>query len=219
MRLIILGAPGAGKGTQASIISQKLDIPHISTGEIFRDNIKSNNELGKLAKEYIDKGQLVPDDITIRIVKRRLDEDDCRRGFILDGFPRTVPQADALESELCKVNQSINKVLDIDVNDDEIVDRMMGRRVCTNCGATYHVKYKPPINPGKCDVCSQSLEQRDDDTEETLRKRLQVYHRQTEPLIEYYRDKGLLTVVRGEEDVKHTTEKVLRAMGVEQKDG
>ncbi len=215
MRLIILGAPGAGKGTQASIVSQKLNIPHISTGEIFRDNIKSNTELGKLAEEYIDKGQLVPDEITIRIVKERLEQDDCSRGFILDGFPRTVAQADALESELCKVHQCITKVLDIDVNDDEIVSRMMGRRVCTSCGATYHVKYKPPVIPGKCDVCNQLLEQRHDDTEETLRKRLQVYHRQTEPLIEYYRAKGLLTVVKGEEDVKHTTAKVLRALGVE----
>ncbi len=214
MRLIILGAPGAGKGTQASIISEKIGIPHISTGEIFRDNIKNETDLGKLAKEFIDKGQLVPDDITIRIVKNRIEQADCSRGFILDGFPRTVAQANALESSLCKMHQWINKVLDIDVPDEKIIQRMMGRRVCPDCGATYHLIHKPPVNPDKCDVCSGNLKRREDDTEETIRKRLAVYHKQTEPLINYYRDKGLLLVVKGAEDVKDTTEKVLRALGV-----
>lgn len=214
MRLIILGAPGAGKGTQAKIISQKMNIPHISTGEIFRDNIKNETDLGKLAKEFIDKGQLVPDDITIRIVKNRIEQADCSRGFILDGFPRTVAQADALESSLCKMHQCINKVLDVDVPDEKIIQRMMGRRVCPDCGATYHLIHKPPVNPDKCDVCNGTLKRREDDTEETIRKRLAVYHKQTEPLINYYRDKGLLLVVKGAEDVKETTEKVLRALGV-----
>lgn len=214
MRLIILGAPGAGKGTQAQMISQKFGIPHISTGEIFRENIRNETELGNLAKEYIDKGQLVPDDITIRIVKKRIEQDDCEKGYILDGFPRTVTQADALESVLCRMHQSINKVLEIDVPDDKIVERMMGRRVCPECGATYHLIHKPPIVPEKCDICQNALVQREDDTEETIRKRLAIYHKQTEPLIQYYREIGLLTIVKGADGVKETTEKVLRALGL-----
>ena len=214
MRLIILGAPGAGKGTQATIISQKLKIPHISTGEIFRDNIKNETELGKLAKGYIDKGQLVADEVTIRIVKERLEQNDSSKGFILDGFPRTVVQADALEASLCKTNQCINKVLDIDVPDEKIIERMMGRRVCSKCGATYHVAHKPSVIPGKCDICNGDLVQRQDDTEETIRKRLDVYHQQTEPLIQYYKSKGLLVEVKGEDKVQQTTEKVLKALEV-----
>ena len=214
MRLIILGAPGAGKGTQATIISQKLKIPHISTGEIFRDNIKNETELGKLAKGYIDKGQLVADEVTIRIVKERLEQNDSSKGFILDGFPRTVVQADALEASLCKTNQCINKVLDIDVPDEKIIERMMGRRVCSKCGYTYHVAHKPSVIPGKCDICNGDLVQRQDDTEETIRKRLDVYHQQTEPLIQYYKSKGLLVEVKGEDKVQQTTEKVLKALEV-----
>ena len=214
MRLIILGAPGAGKGTQATIISQRLNIPHISTGEIFRDNIRNETDLGKLAKGYIDNGQLVPDDVTIKIVKQRLEQNDCGKGFILDGFPRTVTQADALEASLCKMHQSINKVLDVDVSDEKIIKRMMGRRVCSKCGATYHVAHKPSVIPGKCDVCNGDLVQRQDDTEETIKKRLNVYHQQTEPLIQYYKSKGLLVEVKGEDKVQHTTEKVMKALEV-----
>lgn len=214
MRLIILGAPGAGKGTQATIISQKFNIPHISTGEIFRDNIKKGTDLGKLAKEYIDKGLLVPDDITIEIVKNRIEQEDCSNGYILDGFPRTVAQADALELAVCKTCQGINKVLDIDVPDDKIIERMMGRRVCPNCGATYHLIYKPPVVHGKCGICHYDLARREDDTEDTIRKRLAVYHKQTEPLIQYYKNKGSLIVVKGEDDVSLTTAKVLKALDV-----
>lgn len=214
MKLVILGVPGAGKGTQAAVISQKLGIPHISTGEIFRDNIKNNTELGKLAKEYIDKGKLVPDEVTIKIVKQRLEQDDCVRGFILDGFPRTVAQADALELSLCKHHQRINKVLDIEVSDNEIVKRMAGRRVCPVCGLTYHIDFKPPQFAGRCDSCEGILVHREDDKEETVRERLRVYHAQTEPLIEYYKEKGLLAAVDGGHGVEETTEKVMRVLDV-----
>lgn len=213
MRLIVLGAPGAGKGTQADIISQKLNIPHISTGDIFRENIKNQTQLGKIAKEYIDNGRLVPDEITIEIVSNRLKEKDCINGFILDGFPRTVVQADALEEKLSADNLIIDMVLDIEVSDELLLDRMIGRRVCLSCKATYHIKNNPPTVEGKCNVCKADLVQRNDDTEETVSKRISVYHERTEPLIRYYKGKGLLAEINGEGQVQTITEKIFKALG------
>ncbi|MGE5328558.1 MAG: adenylate kinase [Deltaproteobacteria bacterium] len=212
MRLIILGAPGAGKGTQADIISQKLNIPHISTGDIFRENIKNQTELGRIAKEYMDKGSLVPDEITIDMVGRRLKEKDCVNGFILDGFPRTVAQANALEDKLAKDNLKIDMVLNIEAADELILERMIGRRVCSNCKATYHIIYTPPVIDGKCNTCGTALIQRVDDTEETVKKRMSVYHEQTEPLIQYYKERKLLTEINGEGEVKSISEKIFKVL-------
>ncbi len=214
MRLIILGAPGAGKGTQAAILSEKLNIPHISTGDIFRNSIRMGTELGKEAKEYIDKGLLVPDELTIQIVKERLNKDDCRKGFILDGFPRTIPQAEYLEKALEEMGVSLDVVLNIHVPDEEIVKRLSGRRVCPNCGASYHVLYNPPEVEGICDSCSHKVVQREDDKEETVKNRLKTYHDQTEPLIDFYRNKGKLVTVVGQEKLEDTTSNVLKALGV-----
>lgn len=212
MRMILLGAPGAGKGTQASMLSKKLNIPHISTGDIFRNNIKDRTELGMKAKEYIDKGMLVPDSLTIDIVKDRLEQQDCVNGFILDGFPRTINQAEYLDAVLKSLNSKLDVVLNIWVPDDEIIKRMSGRRVCTNCGATYHTIYQMTKNDGICDVCQSPVIQRADDKEETVLKRLLTYHEQTEPLIVYYKEK--VVTVKGKEDVSHTTSDVLEALGV-----
>lgn len=215
MRLIILGAPGAGKGTQAAILSEKLSIPHISTGDIFRNSIKNGTELGKQAKEYIDKGLLVPDELTIQIVKDRLSEDDCKEGFILDGFPRTIPQAEYLEKALEEMGVSLDAVLNIHVSDDEIIQRLSGRRVCPNCGASYHVVYNPPEVEGVCDSCNEKVVQRNDDKEETVINRLKTYHSQTEPLIDFYKNKGKLVTVVGQEKLEDTTSNVLKALGVD----
>lgn len=212
MRLVILGAPGVGKGTQAGLISNELKIVHISTGDMFRENIKSGTELGKLAQKYIDKGQLVPDDITINLVEDRLKEEDCKRGFILDGFPRTVTQAEALEVILLKMNKSLDKVLNIVVPDDIIVERMKGRKVCLQCGATYHLIHKPPVTPERCDMCGGTLVQRKDDTEETIRERLAIYHKETEPLIKYYKNKRLLVSVDGIGKPEEIAAKILRIL-------
>jgi adenylate kinase len=214
MRLIILGAPGAGKGTQASMLSEKLKIPHISTGDIFRNNIKGGTELGKKAKEYIDKGMLVPDSLTVDIVKDRLEQADCSNGFILDGFPRTIPQAEYLEEVLKNLKVELDVVLNIFVPDEGIIKRMSGRRVCLNCGATYHLIYNQTKQEGICDVCKTAVVQRDDDKEETVLSRLQTYHKQTEPLISYYKEKNKLLTVEGKEDLRHTSEDVIKALGV-----
>lgn len=205
MRLIILGIPGAGKGTQADRISQRLNIPHISTGEIFRENINKGTELGIIASEYMKSGKLVPDDITIRIVASRIEQDDCKNGFIFDGFPRTIPQAEALTAKLSEMGIGIDVVLNIEVEDALILERMIGRRVCNKCKATYHIKNKKPKVEGICDICRDTLVQREDDREAVVAKRLAVYHEQTEPLIRYYSEKGLLKTVNGEGNVEDTT--------------
>ncbi|ADL42168.1 adenylate kinase [Caldicellulosiruptor obsidiansis OB47] len=215
MRLILLGAPGAGKGTQAEYLSKRFSIPHISTGDILRENVKNETELGKKAKEYMDKGLLVPDEIVIEIVKDRISKEDCKNGFLLDGFPRTIAQAEALDKVLQELGQKIDKVLDIEVPDEKILERMSGRRICKNCGASFHVIYRPPQKEGVCDVCGGELYQREDDKEETVKKRLEVYHAQTQPLIDYYKAKGLLVVVYGQEEIADTTKEVLKALGIQ----
>ncbi|ADQ06751.1 adenylate kinase [Caldicellulosiruptor hydrothermalis 108] len=215
MRLILLGAPGAGKGTQAEYLSKRFSIPHISTGDILRENVKNETELGKKAKEYMDKGLLVPDEIVIEIVKDRLSKEDCKNGFLLDGFPRTIAQAEALDKVLQELGQKIDKVLNIEVPDEKILERMSGRRICKNCGASFHVIYRPPQKEGVCDVCGGELYQREDDKEETVKKRLEVYHAQTQPLIDYYKAKGLLVVAYGQEEIADTTKEVLKALGIE----
>ncbi len=208
MKLILLGAPGAGKGTQAEIISERLSVPTISTGNIIRAALKAQTEMGVKAKEFIDKGLLVPDDVVIGIVRDRLKEDDCKNGFILDGFPRTVPQAQALDD----MGIEIDKVIDIQVPDEKIVQRLSGRRVCSGCGASYHLLYKKPEKDGVCNSCGAQLVQRTDDREETVLERLKVYHEQTEPLVEYYRKKNKLVVVEGQEEVSDTTALTLKAL-------
>lgn len=197
MRLVLLGPPGAGKGTQASAIVEKYNIPHISTGDIFRANIKEGTALGQEAKAYMDKGLLVPDELVVSIVKDRLLKDDCREGFLLDGFPRTVGQAEALDSELDKMGIKLDRVININADPEILIERAVGRRICRECGATYHVKYNPPKVEGVCDKDGGELYQRDDDTEETVTTRINVYMEQTEPLIDYYKNQGLLLNVDG----------------------
>lgn len=197
MKIIMLGAPGAGKGTQAKQIAGKYSIPHISTGDIFRANIKNGTDLGKKAKEYMDQGLLVPDELTCDLVMDRIQQDDCVNGFVLDGFPRTIPQAEALDAALEKIGQHMDYAIDVDVPDDNIVNRMSGRRACLDCGATYHVVSLPPKTEGKCDHCGSDLVLREDDKPETVQKRLSVYHDQTQPLIDYYKNQGILKSVDG----------------------
>ena len=208
MKLILLGAPGAGKGTQAEKICNKFSIPTISTGNIIREAIKSGTEMGKKAKAFVDEGKLVPDEVVIGIIKDRLAEDDCNNGFILDGFPRTIPQAEALD----RMGVEIDKVISIEVPDDKIIARMSGRRVCAKCGASYHVEYKKPQADGVCDACGDALVQRKDDAPETVLDRLRVYHEQTEPLKEYYKKAGKLSIVEGQEKVEDTTKLTFAAL-------
>ncbi len=208
MNLILLGAPGAGKGTQAEVICEALKIPAISTGNILREAIKNETALGLEAKSYMDGGKLVPDEIVINILKERLAQDDCKNGFILDGFPRTVPQAEALD----KMGVNIDRVIDIEVEDEKIMQRLSGRRVCEDCGASYHLEYKPSKLEGKCDKCGGKTVQRKDDHPDTIKERLQVYHQQTEPLKDYYYATGKLIVVEGQEDVADTTALTLKAV-------
>lgn len=208
MNLILMGAPGAGKGTQAEIISEKFRIPTISTGEILRAAIKEGTELGKKAKSYIDNGDLVPDEVVIGIIKENLSSDACKNGFILDGFPRSVAQAEALESFGIK----IDAVLAIEVEDERIIARMGGRRVCPACGASYHVRHNPPDKNGICDKCSAQLHTRADDAAETVRNRLETYHKQTEPLKAFYAERGLLRTVEGQEELADTTRLVSEAL-------
>lgn len=197
MKIIMLGAPGAGKGTQAKQIAGKYSIPHISTGDIFRANIKNGTDLGKKAKEYMDQGLLVPDELTCDLVMDRIQQDDCENGFVLDGFPRTIPQAEALDAALTKIGEHMDYAIDVDVPDESIVSRMSGRRACLDCGATYHIVSLPPKTEGKCDHCGSDLVLRDDDKPETVQKRLTVYHEQTQPLIDYYQKQGILKSVDG----------------------
>ena len=197
MKIIMLGAPGAGKGTHAKKITEKFGIPAISTGDIFRENIKNGTELGKKAKEYMDAGNLVPDELVCDLVVDRLKRDDCKNGYILDGFPRTIPQAEALTAALAKDDDAIDYALEIFIEDQAIIDRMSGRRVCKSCGATYHVVNIPPKTEGVCDECDGELIVRDDDAPETVKKRLDVYHEQTAPLIDYYKKQGILKVIDG----------------------
>ena len=208
MKLILLGAPGAGKGTQAEIISDHLQIPTISTGNIIREALKSGTEMGLKAKSYMDAGQLVPDDVVIGIIQDRLAEADCQNGFILDGFPRTIPQAEALD----RMGIVIDRVIDIEVADETIARRVSGRRVCPGCGSTYHLDYKQPKTEGVCDRCGDTLVQRKDDQPETVRDRLKVYHEQTEPLKDYYAACGKLVIVEGQEEVADTTRLTLAAV-------
>ena len=201
MKIVMLGAPGAGKGTQAKMIAAKYEIPHISTGDIFRSNIKNGTELGKKAKEYMDQGLLVPDELTVDLVIDRLAQDDCKNGYILDGFPRTIPQAEALDAALAKRSEKMDFAVNVDVPDENIVNRMSGRRACTKCGATYHVVYNPSAKGDICEVCGDKLILRDDDKPETVQKRLAVYHAQTQPLIDYYQNQGILKTVDGTQDM------------------
>lgn len=214
MKLILLGAPGAGKGTQAVMLTEKLGICHISTGDIFRNNIKKGTELGIEAKKYIDKGMLVPDEITISIVKDRIQQEDCKKGFILDGFPRTIPQAEFLDKTLTEMGMAIDTALNILVSDEEIIKRISGRRTCPVCGVSYHLVYNPPKKEGICDNCQNILVQRDDDKQETVIKRLNTYHEQTEPLIEYYKKQGKLVTAEGMGRVEETSAEVLKVLGV-----
>lgn len=197
MKIIMLGAPGAGKGTQAKMIADKYGVPHISTGDIFRANIKNGTELGMEAKKYMDQGLLVPDELTVRILLDRVAQDDCKNGYVLDGFPRTIPQAEVLDSELTKLGDHIDYAINVDVPDENIVKRMSGRRACLTCGATYHIEHVPPKKEGICDVCGSELVLRDDDKPETVKNRLNVYHEQTQPLINFYTEKGVLKTVDG----------------------
>jgi adenylate kinase len=213
MKIIMLGAPGAGKGTQAKQIAGKYGIPHISTGDIFRANIKNGTELGKKAKEYMDQGLLVPDELTCDLVMDRIAQDDCAKGFVLDGFPRTIPQAEALDAALTKIGQTMDFAIDVDVPDENIVSRMSGRRACLDCGATYHIVSLPPKTEGKCDNCGSDLVLRDDDKPETVQKRLTVYHEQTQPLIDYYKKQGILKSVDGTQPMEQVFSSIVDILG------
>ena len=213
MKIIMLGAPGAGKGTQAKQIAVKYSIPHISTGDIFRANIKNGTELGKKAKTYMDQGALVPDELTCDLVMDRIQQDDCKNGFVLDGFPRTIPQAKALDDALTKIGEKMDYAIDVDVPDENIVNRMGGRRACLNCGATYHIVNIPTKKPGICDRCGEPVVLRDDDKPETVEKRLHVYHDQTQPLIDYYTKAGILKSVDGTVDMEDVFGAIVSILG------
>ncbi len=201
MKIIMLGAPGAGKGTQAKKIAEKYSIPHISTGDIFRANIKNGTELGKKAKTYMDQGLLVPDELVVDLVVDRVGQDDAKNGYVLDGFPRTIPQAKALDEALAKLGDKVDYAINVEVPDENIINRMSGRRACVSCGATYHLVHIPPKTEGICDTCGAELILRDDDKPETVKKRLDVYHDQTQPLIDYYTNSGILKEVDGTQDM------------------
>ena len=213
MKIIMLGAPGAGKGTQAKKIAAKYGIPHISTGDIFRANIKEGTELGKKAKTYMDQGLLVPDELVVDLVVDRLQQDDCKKGYVLDGFPRTIPQAESLDAALAKVGDKMEYAIDVNVPDENIVNRMGGRRACVGCGATYHIVYNPTKVEGICDACGEKLVLRDDDKPETVQKRLGVYHEQTQPLIDYYTKAGILKEVDGTVDMEEVFQNIVQILG------
>lgn len=214
MKIVMLGAPGAGKGTQAKMLAEKCGIPHISTGDIFRANIKEGTELGKQAKSYMDQGKLVPDSLTIQLIMDRLGKDDCKKGYILDGFPRTIPQAESLDAALKNVNDKLDFAVDVEVPDENIKERMSGRRACLSCGATYHIAFAPPKTEGVCDHCSGELVLRDDDKPETVQERLVVYHNQTQPLIQYYEKQNLLVTIDGTQPVEKVFQDILTTLGV-----
>ncbi len=213
MKIIMLGAPGAGKGTQAKKIAAKYNIPHISTGDIFRANIKNGTELGKKAKTYMDQGLLVPDELVVDLVVDRVNQEDARNGYVLDGFPRTIPQAEALDKALAELGQKMDHAIDVDVPDENIVKRMGGRRACVGCGATYHLEYAPTKVEGVCDACGKELILRDDDKPETVLKRLGVYHEQTQPLIDYYTNAGILRTVDGTIDINEVFQAIVDILG------
>ncbi len=213
MKIIMLGAPGAGKGTQAKMIAEKYSIPHVSTGDIFRANIKNGTELGKQAKEYMDAGKLVPDELTVRILLDRVAQDDCKNGYVLDGFPRTIPQAEVLEDALTKLGDKIDYAVNVDVPDENIVRRMSGRRACLKCGATYHIEHIPPKQEGICDTCGSELVLRDDDKPETVLNRLKVYHDQTQPLIDFYTERNVLKTVDGTKDMTDVFADIISILG------
>ena len=213
MKIIMLGAPGAGKGTQAKQIADKYSIPHISTGDIFRANIKNGTELGQKAKKYMDQGLLVPDELTCDLVMDRIQQEDCKNGFVLDGFPRTIPQAEALDAALVKIGQKMDFAIDVDVPDENIVKRMGGRRACVKCGATYHVVHAAPKVEGVCDTCGEKLVLRDDDQPETVQKRLNVYHEQTQPLIDYYKKQNILKSVDGTQPMEKVFADIVAILG------
>jgi adenylate kinase len=208
MNIILLGPPGAGKGTQAVFISDLMKVPHISTGDIFRKNLKEGTPLGQKAKEYMDKGLLVPDSVVVELVEDRISWQDAQDGFLLDGFPRTIAQAQALEASLNKLNKKIDAVINIEVDFSVLIERITGRRVCRQCGATMHIKYNPPKKEGICDVCSGELYQRDDDKEETVKKRLDEYKEKTMPLIDFYKKRGVLIDINGQQDIKDVTKDI-----------
>ena len=213
MRIIMLGAPGAGKGTQAKKITARYSIPHISTGDIFRANIKNGTELGKKAKTYMDQGLLVPDELVVDLVVDRVNQEDCANGYVLDGFPRTIPQAEALDKALTEMGQSIDYAINVEVPDENIVQRMSGRRACVNCGATYHIVYAPTKKENVCDTCEGELILRDDDKPETVQKRLNVYHEQTQPLIDYYTEQDKLVEVDGTIDIEKVFDSIVKILG------
>lgn len=213
MQMILLGPPGAGKGTQAETLVQKLSIPHISTGDMFRKAIKEGTALGTKAKEYMDQGKLVPDEVTIGIVKERIAQDDCNKGFLLDGFPRTVFQAEALDSILKDMKIALDAVINIEVPKGKLIDRLTGRRVCKACGATFHLIFNPSAEEGKCDKCGEVLFQRADDSEETVLNRLNVYEKQTAPLIEYYGNKGILKTINGDQPIDRVMVEIGQSLG------
>ena len=213
--IVIFGAPGAGKGTQAKRIAEKYSIPHISTRDIFRANIKAGTELGIKAKSYMDKGELVPDEVTIGMLIDRIHEDDCKGGFVLDGFPRNIPQAQSLDKVLKELSEKIDFAVDVDVPDENIINRMSGRRACLNCGATYHISFNPPKKEAVCDSCSHELVLRDDDKPETVKKRLEVYHEHTQPLIDYYKKEDVLRTVDGTQSMDTVFEAIVAILGDE----
>ena len=213
MKIIMLGAPGAGKGTQAKMIADKYQVPHVSTGDIFRANIKEGTELGKEAKTYMDKGLLVPDELTVKILLDRVAKEDCKNGYVLDGFPRTIPQAEVLDKALSEMGDAIDFAIDVDVPDENIIRRMSGRRACLACGATYHIVHVPPKKEGICDRCGKELVLRDDDKPETVKNRLEVYHDQTQPLIDFYTKKGILKTVDGTQDMNDVFAAIVTILG------
>lgn len=213
MKIIMLGAPGAGKGTQAKKIAEKYGIPHISTGDIFRANIKNGTELGKKAKTYMDKGELVPDELVVDLVVDRVAQDDAKGGYVLDGFPRTIPQAEALDAALAKIGEKMDYAINVEVPDENIVNRMSGRRACVSCGGTYHIKYNPTKVEGVCDACGGQLILRDDDQPETVKNRLSVYHEQTQPLIDYYAKQDIMREVDGTQDMEAVFHAIIDILG------
>ena len=213
MKIIMLGAPGAGKGTQADKICAKYNIPHISTGDIFRANIKNNTELGQKAKSYMDKGELVPDELVVDLVVDRIKADDCTNGYVLDGFPRTIPQAEALDVALAAINDKVDYAINVEVPDENIINRMSGRRACVACGATYHIVHIPTKVEGVCDKCGADLILRDDDKPETVKNRLNVYHEQTQPLIDYYTAKNVLHEVDGTKAMEDVFSSIVSILG------
>lgn len=213
MKVIMLGAPGAGKGTQAKMIAERYGVPHVSTGDMFRANIKNGTALGTEAKKYMDAGELVPDELTVRILLDRVAKDDCKNGYVLDGFPRTIPQAEVLDEALNKIGEQVDYAIDVDVPDENIIKRMSGRRACLSCGATYHIEHVPPKTADVCDQCGSALVLRDDDKPETVKNRLNVYHEQTQPLIAYYTKKGILRTVDGTLPMEEVFDAVTAILG------